>query len=211
MNTCPEQIVHNMHAYLDGDISPDDEQQLNKHLAECVDCRMLMDELSIPITFIRKAESVQAPIGFVDGVMARLPKEKPQAGVQRWLRRHPILAAAVMFFVLMSATLFSDFGTDQNFSVTKQSNLVIEGKSVLVPAGEIVKGDIVVRNGDLRVEGEVDGNITVIKGSKYMASTAVVTGTSEEIEELFDWLWYKIKKTVKEVMPSSKKGSDEID
>jgi len=211
MNTCPEQIVHNMHAYLDGDISRDDAQQLNKHLAECVECRMLMDELSMPVAFIQKAESVQAPSDFVDGVMARLPKEKSQAGVQRWLRRHPLLAAAAMFFVLMSASLFSDFGSDQNFSVTKQPNLVIEGKSVLVPMGEIVKGDIVVKNGNLRVEGEVDGNITVIKGSKYMASTAVVTGTSEEIEELFDWLWYKMKKMVKDVIPSSKKDGDEVE
>jgi len=200
-----------MHAYLDGDISRDDAQQLNKHLAECVECRMLMDELSMPVAFIQKAESVQAPSDFVDGVMARLPKEKSQAGVQRWLRRHPLLAAAAMFFVLMSASLFSDFGSDQNFSVTKQPNLVIEGKSVLVPMGEIVKGDIVVKNGNLRVEGEVDGNITVIKGSKYMASTAVVTGTSEEIEELFDWLWYKMKKMVKDVIPSSKKDGDEVE
>ncbi|WP_438313496.1 zf-HC2 domain-containing protein [Sporosarcina sp. FA9] len=211
MNTCPEQVVHNMHAYLDGDISHENEQQLNRHLAKCVECRMLMDELSMPITFIQKAESVQAPVGFVDGVMARLPKEKSKAGVQRWLRRHSLLAAAAMFFVLMGTTLFTDFGSDQNFSVTKQPNLVIEGKSVLVPVGEIVKGDIVVRNGDLRVEGEVDGNITVIKGSKYMASTAVVTGTSEEIEELFDWLWYKMKKTVKDVIPSSKKDSGEVE
>ena len=108
--------------------------------------------------------------------MARLPKEKSQAGFQRWLRSHPLLAAAAMFFILMSASMFSSFGNDQQFSVTKQPNLVVEGETVLVPEGEIVKGDIVVKNGNLRIEGEVDGNITVINGSKYMASTAVVTG-----------------------------------
>ncbi|MEG0473606.1 MAG: anti-sigma factor, partial [Solibacillus sp.] len=36
-------------------------------------------------------------------------------------------------------------------------------------------------------------NVTVING-KYMASTAVVTGQVEEIDEAFGWLWYKIKK-----------------
>ena len=36
MNTCPEQIVHYMHAYLDGDISRADERQLNKHLDTCI-------------------------------------------------------------------------------------------------------------------------------------------------------------------------------
>ena len=107
----------------------------------------------------------------------------------------------------MSATLFSSYGNDQQFSVTKQPNLVIEGQTVLVPAGETVKGDIVVKNGNLRIEGEVDGNVTVIRGSKYMASTAVVTGKSEEIDKMFDWLWYKMKKTAKDIFPSSKRDN----
>lgn len=196
-----------MHAYLDGDISRDEERQLNEHLDACAECKELMDELSKPIHLIRSASSIQAPDGFVSGVMARLPKEKSRAGFQRWLRRHPLLAAAAMFLILMSASMFSSFGSNQNFSVTKQPNLIVEGETVIVPAGEVVKGDIVVENGNLRIEGEVEGNVTVIKGSKYMASTAVVTGTYEEIDKAFDWLWYKIKKTAKEVFPSSKKDT----
>lgn len=206
MNTCPEQIVHYMHAYLDGDISHEDERILNEHLEECSACREIMDGLMDSVTLLESAMPLQAPDGFVDGVMSRLPKEKSQVGIQRWLRSHPLLAAAAMFFILMSASVFSSFGNDQQFSVTKQPNLVVEGETVLVPEGEVVKGDVVVKNGELRIEGEVDGSITVINGSKYMASTAVVTGTSEEIDKAFDWLWYKIKKTVKDVFPSSDKG-----
>ena len=156
-----------------------------------------MNGLTESIAFIGSAAQIKAPDGFVNGVMARLPKEKSQAGFQRWLRRHPFLAAAAMFLIFMSATLFSSFGNDQQFSVTKQPNLVVEGETVLVPAGETVKGDIVVKNGNLRIEGEVDGNVTVISGSKYMASTAIVTGKSEEIDKVFDWLWYKIKRQLK--------------
>lgn len=194
-----------MHAYLDGDISPDEERQLNEHLDACAACKELMDELNEPIHLIRNAESMQAPDGFVSGVMARLPKEKSQVGFQRWLRRHPLLAAAAMFLILMSASMFSSFGSNEKFSVTKQPNLIVEGETVIVPAGEVVKGDIVVENGNLRIEGEVEGNVTVIKGSKYMASTAVVTGTYEEIDKAFDWLWYKIKNTAKDIFPSAKK------
>ncbi len=199
MNTCPEQIVHCMHAYLDGDIRHDDEQLLMKHLAECPSCQKLMDDLTDAIEFIEQAEPIEAPVGFVNDVMARLPKEKSQVGIQRWLRKHPLLAAAAMFFVLMSASIFSGYGNDQQFSVTKQPNLIVEGETVTVPEGEVIKGDIIVKNGELRIEGEVDGNVTVIRGSKYMASTAVVTGTSEEIDQAFDWLWYKIKETVKDI------------
>lgn len=205
MNTCPEQMVHYMHAYLDGDISHEDERALNEHLEECSACSEIMEGLMDSVTFLESATMIQAPEGFVDGVMSRLPKEKSQVGIQRWLRSHPLLAAAAMFFILMSVSVFSSYGNDQQFSVTKQPNLVVEGETVLVPEGEVVKGDIVVKNGELRVEGEVDGNITVINGSKYMASTAIVTGTSEEIDKAFDWLWYKIKTTVKEVFPSTSK------
>ncbi|GEN83454.1 anti-sigma-W factor RsiW [Sporosarcina luteola] len=204
MNTCQEPVIHLMHAYLDGDISRQDEQMLQAHLAECPHCREMMDELKMSALFLKSAAPVNAPEGFVSGVMARLPKEKSQAGFQRLLRRHPLVAAAALFLMLMSATLFSSYSNNQQFSFTKQPNLVIEGETVVVPAGEVVKGDLVVRNGNLRIEGEVDGNVTVIRGSKYMASTAVVTGTSEEIDKAFDWLWYKIKSTVKEVFPSSK-------
>ena len=160
--------------------------------------------MSESIAFLENIEPIQAPAGFVEGVMNRLPKEKKQAGAQRWLRKHPLFAAAALFFLMMSVSTFSSFGNDQQFSVTKQPNLVVEGETVLVPEGEVVNGDVVVKNGELRVDGEVDGNITVISGTKYMASTAVVTGEIEEINKAFDWLWYKIKTTVKDIWPSSK-------
>ncbi|MHA6259237.1 zf-HC2 domain-containing protein [Sporosarcina sp. CAU 1771] len=207
MNTCPEQIIHLMHAHLDGDISHEEERQLNEHLDTCTKCKELMNELNNPIILMRNVSPIQAPQGFVDGVMARLPKEKSRVGIQRWLRNHPILAAAAMFLVLMSASMFSSFDSNQNFSVTKQPNLIVDGEMVIVPAGEVVKGDIVVENGNLRIEGEVEGNVTVIKGSKYMASTAVVTGTYEEIDKAFDWLWYKVKKIAKETFSTPQKDS----
>lgn len=93
---------------------------------------------------------------------------------------------------------------DQHFSVTKQPNLVVDGQTVIVPEGEVVKGDIVVKNGDLVVEGEVDGNVTVING-QYMASSAVVSGKIEEIDEVFEWLWYTIKNSVKTAMTFEEK------
>lgn len=203
MNTCPDYVIEYMHAYLDGDISREEERRLREHLDACSECKEIMNGLSESLAFLGSATQIQAPEGFVEGVMARLPKEKSQAGFNRWLRRHPLFAAAAMFFILMSATLFSSYGNDQQFSVTKQPNLIVQGETVIVPEGEVIEGDIVVKNGNLRIEGQVDGNVTVIRGSKYMASTAVVTGKSEEIDEVFDWLWYKIKKIANDIIPSS--------
>ena len=201
MTKCSQQYVEYMHEYLDGDISREHEQTLKQHLQLCTDCQQHMHELGDTIAFIKGAVQITAPLHFEQQVMARLPKRKSTMGVQKWLRRHPIIVAAAVFFLFMSASLLGGFSNDDQFSVTKQPNLIVEGQTVTVPAGEVVKGDIVVRNGDIIVEGQVDGNVTVING-KYMASTAVVTGQIKEIDQAFEWLWYKIKSTVQSIVQS---------
>ena len=57
-----------------------------------------------------------------------------------------------------------------------------------------------VRNGTVQIEGKVEGNVTIINGEKYMASAGNVTGDIKEINEVFDWIWYHIQKTGKEVL-----------
>lgn len=193
MKMCPSQFVNYMHEYLDGDISREHEQELKHHLQACQDCQQHMHELSDTIAFIKSAAHITAPPSFEDKVIKRLPKRKNSVGIKRWFRQHPVLVAAAVFCLFMSATLLGSFPNDDQFSVTKQPNLVVDGQTVIVPEGEVVKGDIVVKNGDILIEGEVDGNVTVINGN-YMASTAVVTGQVKEIDEAFGWLWYKIKK-----------------
>lgn len=197
MNTCPENIVQLMNDYLDGDITPSDETALKDHLEGCSACRKHYQELSKTIAFVQSASYIQPPDDFVQKTMARLPKEKQRAGLQRWFRQHPFLTAAALFCVLMSAMLFSNFNDDQQFAFTKQPNLIVEGETVVVPEGEIVTGDITVRNGDLRVEGELRGDVTIVNG-KYMASSGVITGEIEEIDQVFEWLWYNIKSGIKD-------------
>lgn len=200
MNACPERIVHFMHEYLDGEISREHELELKSHLQSCEACQAHMHELSNVVAFVKGAAHIEAPNDFSHSVIARLPKEKSHAGVSKWLRRHPVLAAAAMFLLLMSSALFTNFNDEQQFSFTKQENVVVEGETVIIPEGQVVKGDLVVRNGDVRIDGELDGNLTIINGSAYMASTANITGTSEEINKVFDWLWYNIKDSAKEIV-----------
>lgn len=205
MNACPEQIVHFMHEYLDGEISREHELELKSHLQSCQACQTHMHELSDVVAFVKGAAHIEAPNDFNHSVIARLPKEKSSAGVSKWLRRHPVLAAAAMFLLLMSSALFTNFNDEQQFSFTKQENVLVEGETVIIPEGQVVKGDLVVRNGDVQIDGELDGNLTIINGTAYMASTANVTGTSEEINEVFDWLWFHIKDSAKNVVSFFKK------
>ena len=204
MSACPERIVHYMHEYLDGEISREHELELKSHLQSCQECRNHMHELSDVVAFVKGAAHVEAPNDFTLSVKSRLPKEKSHTGISRWFRQHPVLTAAAMFMLLMSSALFSNYNNDQQFSFTKQENVIVEGETVIIPEGQVVKGDLIVKNGDVRVDGELDGNLTVINGSvidgsKYMASTANVTGKTEEINKAFDWLWYTIKDTAKEI------------
>ncbi|MFC5465141.1 zf-HC2 domain-containing protein [Lederbergia graminis] len=200
MKACPEEIVLYMQEHLDGDLSWEKEQVLKEHLQKCTACQEYFQELKRTIAYIQSTSHIQTPENFTMNVMARLPKEKRSEGVRRWLRHHPLLAAASLFIILMGASLFSGWNDDNQFSVTAQPNLVVENGVVVVPEGEVVEGDITVKNGDIRIEGEVNGDVTVINGEKYMASAGNVTGDIEEINQMFEWLWFEIKNLGKQVV-----------
>jgi anti-sigma factor RsiW len=197
---CPEQIIELMHEYLDEELDLDKEKVLRDHLKSCKECEIIFNELKKTDAFVRGISHMQAPPGFTANVLAKLPKEKKKVWMQRWFTNHPMLTAASVFIILMMGSLFSSWSQDREFSVSKQKNLVVQNNTVIVPKGETVKGDVVVHNGNVRIEGEVQGDVTVINGEKYLASAGHVTGQIEEINEVFDWIWYHMKKTAQEVI-----------
>ncbi|NKE07934.1 MULTISPECIES: anti-sigma factor family protein [Mesobacillus] len=199
---CPEQFIDYMHEYLDEEISEEHEKVLREHLQSCKDCQEYFRELNKAIALVQSTSHIQAPEDFTSKVMAGLPKEKKKTEIQRWFRSHPLVTAASLFLALMTASIFSTWNEDHQFSVSKQPNLVVENDTVIVPEGEVVKGDVVVRNGKVKIDGEVQGNVTVINGElisgeNYMASAGNVTGEITEVNEVFEWIWYHIKKTAK--------------
>lgn len=208
MTTCPEEIIRFMDDYLDGDLNPEDEAVLKGYLESCSDCRKMYHELTKTIALVQSASHIQAPAGFVQKTMERLPKEKKRGSAQRWFRQHPFVTAAALFVLMMSAALFTNFNEDQQFAFTKQPNLQVEGETVVVPAGMVVDGDLTIRNGDLRVEGELNGDVTIVNG-QYMASSGVITGEIEEIDQIFEWLWYSIKETSKDAAAIFSSGDNE--
>lgn len=197
---CPDQIIELMHAYLDEEIEFENELVLRDHLQVCKDCELIFNELKKTIAFVKSTSNLKAPENFTAKVMACLPKKKKQVGVKRWLKHHPLLAAASLFVVLMLGSFLSTWNQDREFSVSKQKNLIVKNHTVIVPKGEIVKGDVIVRNGKLEIEGEVQGNVTVINGEEYLASAGHVTGQIEEVNQVFDWIWFQMKKTAYDVI-----------
>jgi anti-sigma factor RsiW len=197
-----------MHEYLDEEIDPKNEMILREHLKGCKECETLFNEYKKTIAVVKGTSRMQAPPDFTAKVMASLPKEKKKVGMQRWLRNHPLIAAASLFLVLMMGSVFSTWNQEREFSVSKQDNLVVQNDTVIVPEGEVVKGDVIVRNGKLKIEGEVQGNVTVINGEKYLASAGHVTGQIEEVNEVFDWIWYHMKKTAIDVIDIFDEGEE---
>jgi anti-sigma factor RsiW len=189
-----------MHEYLDEEIDPKNEMILREHLKGCKECETLFNEYKKTIAVVKGTSRMQAPPDFTAKVMASLPKEKKKVGMQRWLRNHPLIAAASLFLLLMTGSVFSTWNQEREFSVSKQDNLVVQNDTVIVPEGEVVKGDVIVRNGKLKIEGEVQGNVTVINGEQYLASAGHVTGQIEEVNAVFDWIWYHMKKIAFDVI-----------
>ena len=182
-----------MHEFLDGDISVDNEKVLHTHLQTCTDCATYFLELKRVIALVQSTSHMKTPENFTADVMDKLPNGRKKVGFQRWMQNNPLMTAASIFILLMTGSLFSSWDKNHEFSVSKQPNLVIQNNTVIVPQGKIVKGDIVVRNGVLRIEGEVQGDVTVINGEQYVASAGRVTGDIEEVNVVFEWIWYKIK------------------
>src|SRR5699024_6983352 len=192
-----------MHKYLDKDLMKEDETRLQRHLVDCEACQQHFHELKRTITLIQSAERFEAPANFTANVMQSLPTEKKAVRYTRWFKMHPMLTAAVICFVLMLGGLLYSWDQDNQLVVSKQENLIVEGDTVIVPEGEVVEGDLLVKNGNLIIYGTVDGDVTLVNGqlieenpldsSGLMASVGEVNGEFETVDRMFEWVWYKIK------------------
>ncbi|SFK44243.1 Transmembrane transcriptional regulator (anti-sigma factor RsiW) [Halobacillus dabanensis] len=209
---CNKEAIALMHQYLDGELYKDDERRLRDHLQTCPSCQEHFHELKRTTTLIKNTTSVSAPPRFTANVMANLPKEKKRKNYLRQLQRHPILTAAAIFFILMFSGIFTAWNQDQQVTVSKQENLEIRDHTVIVPEGVTVQGDLVVRNGDLRIHGKVDGDITIINGDIIgenpqggtndqldRNNLRAYSGELTEVNQVYEWIWYHTKNTVKEI------------
>lgn len=212
-----------MHEYLDGELSEEALRELREHAKDCEDCRKHYQQLSRTAAIVRSLPSVPAPSGLKDRIMAGLPPEpaaaptKPAAPgapaadllettdrrpVRRgaakranWFRRHPGLSVAVLFALVMGASYLAMQGQGDELIVrgSHLESLVIEDHRVVVPADSTV-GDLTVKNGEVWVDGKVDGNLVVIDGSYKLASTAQIAGDISQIDQTLDRIWFTLKR-----------------
>lgn len=200
-----KQAVSLMHDYLDGDLPSEQARELQSHLEACADCRAEFRRLEETEMMLfaanRKSESVAVSEDMTDRIMSFLPQPKKHSPVWSWVRRHPALTAAAAFILIMLGTSIGFWNADTQLVVrgSDLNRVQVEGNTVIVPEGTIVSGDLTVERGELKIYGDVEGNVTVIDGSAYQASTAHVAGQVKDINQAFDWVWYKLGNIVSEV------------
>src|SRR5690606_709974 len=110
------------------------------------------------------------------------------------VKRRPALTAALIFICVMAVSLFAFWETDQQLVIKGDhtDQLIIEGRTVIVPYGKTVHGDLIVKNGEIQVDGQIDGDLIVIDGTVQQASTENVTGKIRPVNEMIDRIWYTI-------------------
>lgn len=194
-----------MHKYLDGDLRKDEEHELRGHLETCDPCQTHFHELSRTITLIQSTEQMEAPVNFSKNVMKKLPTEKRHLKFSRWFKKHPVITAAAVFFLFLFSGMLSVWDKDSELVVSKQDNLVIQGDTVIVPKGVLVVGDVFVKNGNLQIDGQIDGDVTLINGklimdlddvedgNEFLVAHVGVSGEFNQIDEWVEWIWYKAK------------------
>ncbi|QYR23907.1 zf-HC2 domain-containing protein [Paenibacillus sp. sptzw28] len=193
-----------MHDYLDDELPHDDVLQLKTHLLACPACRERFEQLERTEALTHKLMDARIVAGADQSlqlkkrIMSGLPLKRRKAGWTRWIRKHPAVTVAAVFTLVMFSSFLAMWQQDTDLTVrgTDLAQLVIEGDTVTVPEGALVKGDLTIENGKANVLGDVDGNVTVIEGSLYQASTAHISGKVKTIDQALDWFWYKVTHSI---------------
>jgi anti-sigma factor RsiW len=210
---CKDYYEDLMQLVLDGEATEEEKKVLDNHIKECDSCRQHLQELKKVIAFVQSSSHIEAPAGFTESVMAKLPERKPVSKWKQWSRRHPILVSAAIFFLMMIASVSSLWNNgEEQVMVTGSGHVQIDQESgrVIVPAGEVIIGDVVVRNGQLQVDGEIQGDVLLVNSEAYYASVGHVSGEIHEVNQALDWVWYHLKGFLKEVMSiTDQRGSKE--
>lgn len=183
-----------MHEYLDGDLTGAEAAKLKEHFLACRGCREMFEQFEKTEALVRSLTPAPVPDDLTAKIMSGIPTPRRRSVWLRWVRRHPAVSVAVVFFAVMLGSFASLWNQDAEL-VVKGSDLdqvQIHGDTVTVPKGRTVHGNLMVQRGKVQVDGEVTGNLTVIDGSVNMASTAHIAGQIKRVDQTLDYVWYKL-------------------
>lgn len=193
-----KEALRQIHEYLDGDLDKQEAVELKKHLLICPDCSRVFRQMETTDALVKSVPRSPVPGLLTESIMAAIPQNRKSQSWVRWMKRHPALSVASFFFLVMFGSFLSLWNQDTDLEVKGASldQLVIQGDTVYLPAGRHVDGNLMVKRGKLKVDGEVKGNLIVVDGTYNMASTAKISGRIYMIDQALEWLWFQVNDVV---------------
>ena len=99
---CCEQYAAALSAFVDGELSENEKEEVLSHVEHCQNCREYLSELMIVHTMFEEMPELDAPEGFSERVLERVHEEKRERSRHRraWPR---VLAACFALLVVTAA------------------------------------------------------------------------------------------------------------
>ena len=93
---CCEQYAAALSAFVDGELSENEKEEVLSHVEHCQNCREYLSELMIVHTMFEEMPELDAPEGFSERVLERVHEEKRARSRHRraWPRAGRVLCAA---------------------------------------------------------------------------------------------------------------------
>ncbi len=188
---CSE-AIYLMHDYFDDDIDEYLMHELFEHSNNCITCKAHFNELKMTNQLLKQLPKERLSSDITFKILESIPGKKK---VRNWATKYPVVAAASIFLFLFSISLVSYVVPSNEFKIVSgnEQNLIVNGNEVIIPKGQEVLGDIIIENGNLQIDGEVKGNVTVFNGEIFMANASQVNGRTYQIDQIFERIWYQIK------------------
>ena len=197
-----------MHESLDGELDQLTESQFIIHLASCSECARIFEQLkqtesflNVHVTTIENVDDTidQDKQTFQQRLRAyrlkrQLPPPKKRLIFRQWLKkRGGAMFISIALGALLGAGIVHIWHEVYNKNVLMvQSNslqeLIIENKQVIVPLNKTIQGDLIVRHGNVKVYGNIVGNLTVVDGEAEIVKGAKIEGNVKTVNRFMDWL-----------------------
>ncbi len=168
-----------MHAQLDNDTNPLEEQALERHVSTCAACAETQRALQSTVDCLSLLARARAPHDFTAKVMSQVqPTGRKRAG-QHWTR---LLATAAMLAILVGSPIYYTWITafPQVILDDPSARITLQGGQAKIAAGQVISGDITIYKAHLIIAGEVRGNVQVIAGSVQIEDGGQVHGSVTE-------------------------------
>ncbi|MGI6345304.1 MAG: zf-HC2 domain-containing protein [Bacillota bacterium] len=175
-----EEARRSLYESIDGELGPPQERTLRQHVAACPDCATAFWAIETVSGILVRFAEAETPDDFTARVMARVPASRRR--VFPW--RRGSLVAAVLCLCLLGATLGLVRILAQPQIVVADYTALIEqdGDRLVVPAEQVVQGDVTVYRATLVVLGRVLGDIHLVGSTLEIGEGGEVTGQVINLE-----------------------------